>query len=94
MKPNKKTVNLAKKYGYDNIEYLFSHGGISYYAPIQEEVSYVGMPEYVIEYTFKGRTYSDVITDTDFAITDAIEDIEKRGKLMIVNPTYGLLQPL
>nr|DAD88330.1 MAG TPA: hypothetical protein [Siphoviridae sp. ctnks32] len=57
MKPNKKTINLAKEYGFDAVEYLYSENGYHVFTPANptndKGVPIIGEPIYIIQ---KGKT--------------------------------------
>lgn len=57
MKPNKKTINLAKEYGFETAEYLYSQDGYDVFTPVNntpdKETPIIGEPIYIIQ---KGET--------------------------------------
>lgn len=76
-------LDCAKDLGYDGVELLFSHNGVSYYAPVEDGASYTGYPTYIVEYTAPdGSCIVDEVVDVDFSITEAIDNQEKRSGLL------------
>lgn len=54
MKPGKKIIKLAKEYGFDNAEYLYSKGEYHIFIPCftnpTEEEPMIGLPIYLIQH--------------------------------------------